>query len=213
MALCIEGLIFPHGDHCASPQYQRCFSHVFCQVGKRPARHTLAQSDPFVGEGAYDVQVLNIPGQQPDAVTIKGRARAPFDSQWHLDVIAALRQGPGRGGRCQAAEFQHMGALLAGIDLAHHGVGTCRRGRSDQQLELARCRRTQAVGVARSFATHGGDKPILNNKFDAEMMEVILQRGPAPKAGSHGLGCDQNAASEYRHGDFLYGPLPSAGNA
>ncbi len=60
--------------------------------------------------------------------------------------------------------------------------------------------------MARSFATHGGDKPILNNKFDAEMMKVILQRGPAPKAGSHGLGCDQNAASEYSHGDFLYGP-------
>lgn len=213
MALCIKGLIFSHGNHCASPQHQCSFSHVFGQVGKCPARHTLAQSDPFIGEGAYDVQVLNIPGQQPDAVTVKGRACAPFDSQWHFYVIAALRQGAGRGGRSQAAELQHMGALLAGVDLAHHGVGACCRGCSDQQLELDRCRRAQAVRVTRCVATHGGDKPILNNKFDPEMMKIILQCGPAAKAGSHGFGFDQNAASEYRHGDFLYGTPPSAGNA
>ena len=213
MALCIEGTILPHGNHGTSPQYQCCFGHVFGQVGKRPARHALAQPDAFVRGRPYDVQVLDIPGQQPDAVAIEGGAGASFDSQWHLDVITASRQGPGRGGRGQAAEFQHVGALLAGIDLAHHAVSACRRGSADQLLELASRRRTQAVRVARSFATHERDEPIPDDEFDPEMMEVILQRGPAAKAGFNGIGCDQNAASEYRHGNFLSGPLPSAGNA
>ena len=67
--------------------------------------------------------------------------------------------------------------------------------------------------MARSFATHERDEPIPDDELDPEMMEVILQRGPAAKAGFHGIGCDQNAASEYRHGNFLSWPLPSAGNA
>ena len=60
MALCIEGTILPHGNHGTSPQYQCCFGHVFGQVGKRPARHALAQPGGALPANDANVDALEI---------------------------------------------------------------------------------------------------------------------------------------------------------
>ena len=101
-----------------------------------------------------------------------------------------------------------MGALLAGIDLAHHRVCTGGWDRTHQLLELVCRRGAQAVGVAGRLRVQGGDEAIPDHQFNPEMVEVVLKRSPVPDADLHGVGGDQNASSEQGHADFL-GFLPS----